>query len=42
MSVLKLLLAHLESGYSLIWSAQEIWGKGGGEDLGMFMISRPI
>ena len=23
------LLAHLESAYSLIWGAHEIWGKGG-------------
>ena len=28
----------LESAYSLIWGAHEIWGQ----DLGTFMISRPI
>ena len=33
--ILKLLLAHLESAYSLIWGAQEIWGKGGGETLAL-------
>ena len=26
----QLLLAHLESAYSLIWGSHEIWGKGGG------------
>ena len=31
--ILKLLLARLESAYSLIWGAQEILGKGGGETL---------
>ena len=30
-----LLLAHLESAYSLIWGAREIWGKGGGETLAL-------
>ena len=29
----KLLLAHLESAYSLIWGSHEIWGKGGGDTL---------
>ena len=29
------LLAHLESAYSLIWGAREIWGKGGGETLAL-------
>ena len=28
-----ILLAHLESAYSLIWGAHEIWGQGGGETL---------
>ena len=32
-----LLLARLESAYSLIWGSHEIWGKGG-----TFMISRHI
>ena len=32
-----LLLAHLESAYSLIWGILQIWGQ----DLGTFMISRP-
>ena len=32
----------LEAAYSLNWGAQKIWGKGGGGDLGTFMISRPI
>ena len=30
-----LLLARLESAYSLIWGAQEILGKGGGETLAL-------
>ena len=29
------LLARLESAYSLIWGAREIWGKGGGETLAL-------
>ena len=29
------LLARLESAYSLIWGAQEILGKGGGETLAL-------
>ena len=29
----KLLLAHLESAYSLIWGSHKIWGKGGGDTL---------
>ena len=33
--ILKLLLASLESAYSLIWGAQEIWGKSGGETLAL-------
>ena len=33
--IIKLLLAHLESAYSLIWSAREILGKGGGETLAL-------
>ena len=33
-----ILLTHLESVYSLIWGARDIWGQ----DLGTFMISRPI
>ena len=32
------LLTRLESAYSLIWGAQRIWGQ----DLGTFMINRPI
>ena len=32
------LLARLESAYSLIWGAHKIWGQ----DIGTFMISRPI
>ena len=28
-----LLLAHLESAYSLIWGSHKIWGKGGGDTL---------
>ena len=32
------LLARLESAYSLIWGSHKIWGQ----DLGTFMISRPI
>ena len=32
---LNLLLARLESAYSLIWGAREIWGKGGGETLAL-------
>ena len=27
----KLLLAHLESVYSLIWGSHKIWRKGGGD-----------
>ena len=30
-----LLLARLESAYSLIWGAQKILGKGGGETLAL-------
>ena len=37
-----LVAGSLESAYSLNWGAREIWGKGGGGDLGTFMISRPI
>ena len=33
--ILKLLLARLESAYSLIWGAREIWGKSGGETLAL-------
>ena len=33
--ILKLLLACLESAYSLIWGAREIWGKSGGETLAL-------
>ena len=29
----KLLLACLESAYSLIWGSHKIWGKGGGDTL---------
>ena len=29
----KLLLARLESAYSLIWGSHKIWGKGGGDTL---------
>ena len=29
------LLARLESAYSLIWGAREIWGKSGGETLAL-------
>ena len=29
------LLAHLESAYSLIWGAHEIWGEGAGEPLAL-------
>ena len=29
----KLLLAHLESAYSLIWGSHKIWEKGGGDTL---------
>ena len=29
----KLLLAYLESAYSLIWGSHKIWGKGGGDTL---------
>ena len=32
---IELLLARLESAYSLIWGAQEILGKGGGETLAL-------
>ena len=28
-----LLLARLESAYSLIWGSHKIWGKGGGDTL---------
>ena len=31
----QLLLAHLESAYSLIWGSHEIWGKGGGHTLAL-------
>ena len=31
----KLLLARLESAYSLIWGSHEIWGKGGGDTLAL-------
>ena len=30
-----ILLARLESAYSLIWGAREIWRKGGGETLAL-------
>ena len=30
-----LLLAHLESAYSLIWGSHEIWRKGGGDTLAL-------
>ena len=30
-----LLLARLESAYSLIWGARDIWGKSGGETLAL-------
>ena len=33
-----LIAGSLESAYSLNWGAREIWGQ----DLGTFMISRPI
>ena len=36
------LLARLESAYSLIWDAHEIWGQSGGGVFGTFVISRPI
>ena len=36
--IIFLLLARLESAYSLIFSAHEIWGQ----DLGTFMINRSI
>ena len=29
----QLLLARLESAYSLIWGSHKIWGKGGGDTL---------
>ena len=29
----KLLLAHLESAYSLMWGAHNTWGQGDGEPL---------
>ena len=32
---IQFLLARLESAYSLIWGAREIWGKGGGETLAL-------
>ena len=35
---IEILLACLESAYSLIWSAHRIWGQ----DLGTFMISGPV
>ena len=31
----RLLLAHLESAYSLIWGSHKIWGKGGGDTLAL-------
>ena len=37
-----LFAGSLEAAYSLNWGAREIWGKGGGETLGTFMISRSI
>ena len=40
--ILKLLLARLESAYSLIWGASRDLGKEWRGDLGTFMISRPI
>ena len=33
LQLLTLLLAHLESAYSLIWGSHKIWSKGGGEPL---------
>ena len=30
-----LLLARLESAYSLIWGAHRIWGEGGGKSLAL-------
>ena len=33
LAILKLLLARLESAYSLIWGAHRIWGQGGGDPL---------
>ena len=36
--LLWLVAGSLESAYSLNWGAREIWGQ----DLGTFMISRPI
>ena len=30
-----LLLARLESAYSLIWGSRKIWGKGGGDTLAL-------
>ena len=30
-----ILLARLESAYSLIWGSHEIWGKGGGDTLAL-------
>ena len=32
----ELLLAHLESAYSLIWGDNEIWGQGGGKPLRLY------
>ena len=40
--ILAVIAGLLEAAYSLNWGAQKIWGKGGGGDLGTFMISRPI
>ena len=37
-----LIAGSLEAAYSLNWSGREIWGKGGGETLALFMISRSI
>ena len=31
-----ILLAHLDSTYSLIWGSHKIWGKGGGEPLALY------
>ena len=31
-----LLLARLESAYSLIWGSHKIWGKGGGDTLALY------
>ena len=37
-TVITIIAGSLESAYSLNWGAREIWGQ----DLGTFMISRPI